>query len=127
MPSPSRGGHRAGGPTTNPPFRWGRRRRPNRRPAMKKPQMPPEETPGATTTPEERKREEVIRVGVLKALGRPAELLRVNVMPLWGDHFRVNVLTGEDATSVAIPNSYFVTVDERGAILRSEPTIQKLY
>lgn len=94
---------------------------------MKKPQMPPEETPEAVTTPEERKREEVIRVGVLKALGRPAELLRVNVMPLWGDHFRVNIVTGEDATSVQIPNSYFVTVDERGAILRSEPTIQKLY
>ena len=95
---------------------------------MKKPQMPPEETPeGAVTTPEERKREEVIRVGVLKALGRPAELLRVNVMPLWGDHFRVNIVTGEDATSVRIPNSYFVTVDERGAILRSEPSIQKMY
>ena len=92
---------------------------------MKKPQMPPEETPEATVTPEERKREEVIRVGVLKALGRPAELLRVNVMPLWGDHFRVNIVTGEDATSVQIPNSYFVTVDERGTILRSEPTIQK--
>jgi hypothetical protein len=92
-----------------------------------KPQMPPEEIPQAVTTPEERKREEVIRVGVLKALGRPAELLRVNVMPLWGDHFRVNVVTGEDATAVAIPNSYFVTVDERGTILRSEPSIQKLY
>ena len=48
-------------------------------------------------------------------------------MPLWGDHFRVNIVTGEDATSVQIPNSYFVTVDERGTILRSEPTIQKQY
>jgi hypothetical protein len=93
-----------------------------------KPQMPPEEAPdGAVTTPEARKREEVIRVGVLKALGRPSELLRVNVMPLWGDNYRVNVVTGEDATAVKIPNSYFVTVDERGTILRSEPSIQKLY
>jgi hypothetical protein len=64
---------------------------------------------------------------VLKALGRPAELLRVNVMPLWGDHFRVNVVTGEDAAAVQIPNSFFVTVDERGGILKSEPPIQKQY
>ena len=91
------------------------------------PSMVPEEPEEVTTTPAERKREEVIRVGVLKALGRPSELLRVNVMPLWGDHFRVNVVTGEDATAVAIPNSFFVTVDDRGTILRSEPSIQKLY
>jgi hypothetical protein len=103
---------------------------PNRRPAMSKtpkPQMPPEETPEAVVTPDELKRKEVIRVSVLKALGRPSELLRVNVMPLWGNHFRVNIVTGEDATAVTIPNSYFVTVDERGTILRSEPIIQKLY
>ncbi|MBP3957925.1 hypothetical protein J8F10_21945 [Gemmata sp. G18] len=97
-------------------------------PKTPKPQMPPEDEPVQTeTTTAVRKREEVIRAGVLKALGRPAELLRVLVLPLWGDHYRVNVVTGEDATKVAIPNSYFVTADEGGSILRSEPPIQKLY
>jgi hypothetical protein len=74
-----------------------------------------------------RRREAVIRAGVLQALGSPSGLLRVNVLPLWGDHFRVNVLTGEDATAGAIPNSYFVTADERGDILKSEPAIHKQY
>ncbi len=73
------------------------------------------------------RREQQIRSNVLAALGRPARLLKVAVLPLWGDKFRVNVWTGEGAVADAIPNSYFVTADDRGAILRSEPPIQKLY
>jgi hypothetical protein len=88
---------------------------------------PPEEQPDDATTSLGRQRAEVIRAGVLAALGRPAELFRVNVMPLWGDNYRVNVLIGEDATAVKIPNSFFVTVDDRGAILKSTPPIQKQY
>ena len=74
-----------------------------------------------------RRREEVIRAGVLTALGNPARLLKVAVLPLWGDKFRVNVWIGEGAVADAIPNSYFVTADDHGAILRSEPPIQKQY
>ncbi|HEY1189460.1 MAG TPA: hypothetical protein VGE74_17535 [Gemmata sp.] len=67
-----------------------------------------------------------IRVAVLLALGRPPELIRVSVLPLWGDKFRVNVwATGGNGAE--IPNSYFVTADEQGAILKAEPPIQKLY
>jgi hypothetical protein len=69
-------------------------------------------------------REEAIRARVLAALGRPAELLKVSVLPLWGDKFRVNVWTGGSG-GAAIPNSYFVTADDRGVILRSEPPIRK--
>jgi hypothetical protein len=72
------------------------------------------------------RREEVIRTGVLAALGSPAELLRVSVLPLWGDKFRVNVWTAGSA-GAAIPNSYFVTADQGGAILKSEPPIRKQY
>jgi hypothetical protein len=72
-------------------------------------------------------REAAIRAGVLKALGRPANLFRVSVTPLWADHFRVNVVTGEDASAVVIPNSYFVTADDRGAILGSDPPIRRQY
>lgn len=72
------------------------------------------------------RREEAIRAGVLAALGRPAELLRVSVLPLWGDKFRVNVWTAGSA-GAAIPNSYFVTADAGGAILKSEPPLRKEY
>ena len=74
-----------------------------------------------------RRREDQIRANVLAALGSPARLLRVAVLPLWGDNFRVNVWTGEGAVADAIPNSYFVTADDHGAILRSQPSIQKQY
>lgn len=67
-----------------------------------------------------------IRVAVLRALGRPPELIRVSVLPLWGDKYRVNVwATG--ANGASIPNSYFVTADDQGAILKSEPPLQKRY
>jgi hypothetical protein len=72
-------------------------------------------------------REEAIRARVLAALGRPARLLKVSVVPLWGDHFRVNVWTGAGAAADGIPDSYFVTADDHGAILRSEPPIHKRY
>ena len=74
-----------------------------------------------------RQREAAIRAGVLTALGRPARLFRVAVVRVWGDNYRVNVLTGEDPTAVQIPNSYFVTADDRGAILGSTPPIRKQY
>jgi hypothetical protein len=97
---------------------------------MSKPKAgtPPEKEPGnVEALALARRREEVIRAGVLTALGSPAKLLRVAVLPLWGNNFRVNVWTGEGAVADAIPNSYFVTADDRGAILRSEPPIQKQY
>ncbi len=75
----------------------------------------------------DQQREAVIRAGVLAVLGCPTRLLRVAVMPLWGNNFRVNVLIGEDATAVMIPNSYFVTADDRGNILATTPPIQKQY
>lgn len=72
------------------------------------------------------KREEVIRAGVLAALGVPAELLRVSVLPLWGNKFRVNVWTSGN-NGAAIPNSYFVTADDQGTITKSEPPIRMQY
>ena len=65
-------------------------------------------------------------LAVLRALGRPPELLRVSVLPVWGNKFRVNVWAAGD-NGAAIPNSYFVTADDRGAILGSTPPIRKQY
>lgn len=72
-------------------------------------------------------REGAIRAGVLAALGRPGRLFRVAVVPVWGDHYRVNVMTGEDPSSVQIPHSYFVAADGRGNILASTPAIRRVY
>ena len=72
-------------------------------------------------------REGAIRAGVLAALGRPDQPFRVVVVPLWGDHFRVNVVTGADPSSVRIPHSYFVAADGRGNILESSPGIRREY
>lgn len=70
-------------------------------------------------------RRAAIRAAVLVGLGNPPEAPRVSVLPLWGDKFRVNVWA-VDGHGASIPNSYFVTADETGAILKSEPPIEKL-
>ena len=84
-------------------------------------------TPAIVENLPSKSREDAIRFGVLAALGRPSHLLKVAVLPLWGNKFRVNVWTAEDGAGNGIPNSYFVTADEQGAILTTEPPIQKRY
>jgi hypothetical protein len=74
-----------------------------------------------------RQREGAIRAGVLAALGRPGQLYRVAVVPLWGDYYRVNVITGDDPSSVRIPHSYFVTADARGGVVASHPPVTRQY
>lgn len=69
----------------------------------------------------------VIRGGVLQALGRPGDLFRVAVLPLWDEHYRVNVLTGPDAATARVANSFFVVADGRGNIVRSIPPIARQY
>jgi len=88
------------------------------------PQVEPE---AAEAMSADRRREVAIRARVLAALGRPARLFRVAVVRLWENSYRVNVLTGEDATSVEIPHSYFVTADDLGNILGSMPRIERRY
>ena len=74
-----------------------------------------------------RRREGAIRAGVLAALGRPPGLYRLAVVALWGDYYRVNVVTGSDPTAVLIPHSYFVEADDRGNVLTATPKIQRTY
>ncbi len=97
----------------------------------KKPKSPPSSAPHEEVEPavasDAGRREALIRANVLKALGRPAKLFRVAVMPLWDNNYRVNVVTGEEFSSCQIPNSYFVRVDDDGTILGSTPDIKKQY
>jgi hypothetical protein len=64
---------------------------------------------------------------VIHSLGQPGDLVRVQVRPLWGNHYRVNVLTGADAVSVKIAHSYFLQADGEGKIVTSKPGITKTY
>ena len=77
--------------------------------------------------PKQPSQDEAIRDTIIRSLGRPPGLFRVAVLPLWQDHYRVNVLVGPDATSVCIPQSYFVEVGDNGAIICSTPPIIRLY
>jgi hypothetical protein len=89
-----------------------------------------------TTKPDEHKETErrkneiqtaLIGKQVMHTLGRPDGLHELKVCRLWDDHFRVNVFIGADATSARIANSYFVKTDSDGKIVRSFPSITKLY
>jgi hypothetical protein len=64
---------------------------------------------------------------VIRALGRPEALHAVQVRRLWGDHYRVNVLVGAEAMSASVAHSYFLVVDEDGAIRESTPEITRRY
>jgi hypothetical protein len=64
---------------------------------------------------------------VIHSLGKPNGLHRVQVRRLWDDHYRVNVLIGEDPASAKIANSYFVEADGNGNIVESTPKITKQY
>ena len=64
---------------------------------------------------------------VVERLGSPGDLLRVQVRPVGGDRFRVNVIVGKNVTSSKIVQSYFLTADGEGNIVSSTPTIARLY
>jgi hypothetical protein len=64
---------------------------------------------------------------LIHTLGEPGGLLKVQVRPLWENHYRVNVFIGGDAISATIANSYFVTADNDGNIVKSTPKITKQY
>ncbi len=68
-----------------------------------------------------------ITASVLRDLGRPADLYRVFVARLWENRYRVNVQTGPDAVSARVAHSFFLEVDEAGAVLASTPAITRLY
>jgi len=70
---------------------------------------------------------DLVRAQVLGALGAPADLLRVQVRPLWDHCYRVNVIVGADVTCARIPHSYFVMADGDGKVIDSTPKVRKLY
>jgi hypothetical protein len=71
--------------------------------------------------------DDIIRKQVVRSLGSPAGLLKVQVKPIGGDRYRVNVFVGKDATSGRVADSFFLTTDEEGTILASSPEIVRVY
>jgi hypothetical protein len=70
---------------------------------------------------------DLIREQVIHALGTPTDLLHVQIRKVWDDHYRVNVFVGENAGSVRVANSYFLTVDSDGSLIAATPKIMKQY
>jgi hypothetical protein len=76
---------------------------------------------------EEHSKDESIGRQVMKALGSPKDLLKVKVVPVGGDKYRVNIVTGPDYATGKISHSFFLAVDAKGKILTSTPPIVKAY
>jgi hypothetical protein len=72
-------------------------------------------------------RNDLIRKQVVRSLGSPDDLLRMQVSPIGADRYRVNVFVGKDVTSGLIADSFFLTTDEEGKILTSSPEIVRRY
>ena len=79
------------------------------------------------TEQQQQKLDALIGKRVIDTLGKPGGLHKVQVRRLWDDHYRVNVLIGEDAASAKIANSYFLEADSDGNIVGSTPKITKQY
>jgi hypothetical protein len=67
-----------------------------------------------------------IAAAILLALGRPDGLRAVHVRRLWGNYYRVNVLTG-DASTAVIAHSFFLSTDGEGKIVEASPQIVRRY
>jgi hypothetical protein len=86
-----------------------------------------EKEPASQKKAEDVQRNAVIEKHVVRTLGRPGDLQRVQVRRLWDDRYRVNIVVGVDAASARIPHSYFLVVDSAGNIVASNPEITKQY
>jgi hypothetical protein len=69
--------------------------------------------------------EDLIKAQVIHNLGKPGAFRGVQVRPLWKNHFRVNLLVGEDVVSTRVAHSYFLVIDDDGLIVASTPEITK--
>jgi hypothetical protein len=66
----------------------------------------------------------LIRGHVLRALGEGGTG-RVQVRPLWGEYYRVNIIVEEGPGRITIPRSYFLRTDGAGNVLESTPKLTK--
>jgi hypothetical protein len=92
--------------------------------------MPKQQTESQSTVADEqvaRQRDSLIGQHVIRALGLPESLHLLQIRPLWGHCFRVNVLIGADAVTARVAHSYFLVTDGRGTVVKSTPAIVRQY
>ncbi len=73
--------------------------------------------------PDGEQQENLIRGHVLRALGEPGGLGRVQVRSLWGNYYRVNIVVGDEPGCAKIVRSYFLETDGAGNVLDATPRI----
>jgi hypothetical protein len=64
---------------------------------------------------------------VIRTLGQPDLLRRVDVKQLWEHHYRVNVLVGVSNATARVAHSYFMVTDGEGNVVTAEPKLSRLY
>jgi hypothetical protein len=64
---------------------------------------------------------------VIHILGKPRDLVKLQVRPLWEDNYRVNVYVGVDVASARVAHSFFVVASSDGNVLASTPQIARHY
>ncbi len=69
----------------------------------------------------------LIGKNVLRTLGQPIDLHKVQVRQVWDRHYRINILVGLDASCARVAHSYFVVADGEGNIVESTPGLTKQY
>ena len=69
----------------------------------------------------------LVRGQVIHNLGQPADMLSVQVRPLWGTRYRVNVFVGPSVASATVSDSFFLVTDTEGNILDAAPKIKRRY
>src|SRR5579864_1979499 len=83
------------------------------------------EQPKILPEPKHKPVDGVIVDQLVRHLGRPAHLHKVQVRRLWENYYRVNILVGPDAASAKVAHSYFLKVDGDGLIVEATPKIPK--
>jgi len=69
----------------------------------------------------------LVREQVIHCLGQPPDLLSVQVRPLWGTRYRVNVFVGASVASAKVTDSFFLVLGADGNILEATPKIKRRY
>lgn len=64
---------------------------------------------------------------VIHTLGKPNDLLQVQVNLLWEGHYRVNIFVGKDVAAARVAHSYFLVADGDGNVNASTPKITRKY
>lgn len=91
-------------------------------------------TPGKTKSPDPQLANQVdaaltamIGEQVIHLLGRPPNLISLQIRNLWGGRYRANVFVGPNLAAATINHSFFLVTDGAGNITASIPPIARAF